>query len=315
MSETNGAIETVDFVTVVYEHDIFSMKLQARSVARNFRADDIGRIFIIVNELAPEYCYSLLQRHVLPEYGRLISKIEIIPMTRMMRPHVRISGLKSQQALKLLASRLVGSRFYVALDAKNHLIQPSALESVVDLKSKKARTHKNRRNRAPDKALMEALEYFQATPTDFELPSTAPFTFHAASVRQMIDEIETREGAHFDDFMLDRGWGFTEYSLYFAYLLTKETGPGELYRFASRNAALIARRAPAEGDAFNEFIDGLEANPVMTLGIHRSRVATLSEAEWDKIIPVWLKAELFDDAGAAKQFLSDLTQEARSRAG
>lgn len=315
MSESNGAIEAIDFVTVVYEHDIVSMKLQARSIARNFRADDIGRIFIIVNELAPEYCYSLLQTHVLPEYGRLISKIEIMPMSRMMRPHVRISGLKSQQALKLLASRLVGSRFYLALDAKTHFIQPSALESLLDLKSKKARTQKNRRNRAPDNALMEALEYFHATPIDFELPAVAPFTFHTASVRQMIDEIETREGAHFDDFMLDRGWGFTEYALYFAYLLTKEAGPGELYRFGSRNAAQIARRTPADGDAFTEFMDGLEANPVMTFGIHRSRVATLTEADWERIIPLWLKGGLFDDTGEAKSFLSDLTREAQPRGG
>jgi hypothetical protein len=315
MSETTGAIETVDFVTVVYERDILSLKLQAMSIARNFRADDIGRIFIVVNELAPEHCYSLLQTHVLPEYGKLISKVEIMPMTRMMRPHVRIPGQKSQQALKLLASRLVGSQFYLALDPKNHFIQKSALENVVDLRIKKARTYKSRRNRAPDKAVLEALDYFQVEATDFELTSVAPFPFHTATVREMIDKIETREGAHFDDFMLDRGYGFTEYSLYFAFLLTKDGGPGEHYRFGSRNSALISRRAPAEGEAFKEFITSLEGGPVMTFGIHRSRVVSLSEAEWEMIIPLWLKANLFDDAGDAKRYIADLTNEAKSGSG
>ena len=315
MSETSGAVETVDLVTVVYERDIFSLKLQAMSIARNFRADDIGRIFIIVNELAPEHCYSLLQTQVLPEYGKLISKVEVMPMTRMMRPHVRIPGQKAQQALKLLASRLVGSQFYLSLDPKNHFIQKATIENIVDLRLKKARIHKSRRNRAPDKAAVEALDYFQVEATDFELPSSAPFPFHTSTVREMIDQIETREGAHFDDFMLDRGFGFTEYSLYFAFLLTKSGGPGEYYRFGSRSSALISRRTPAEGDTFKEFIGGLEGSPVISFAIHRTRVASLGDAEWDMIIPVWLNANLFGDAVTAKSYIAELTHEAKSGSG
>lgn len=308
MSEIIGSIDTIDLVTVVYEGDILQLQLQARSIAQHFNAADIGRIFIVVNELSPEYCYSLLQKHVLPEYGRLISKIEIIPMARMMRPHVRIPGQRTQQALKLLAGRLVASRFYLVLDPKNHFIRKCGLEDVIDLRSKKARTYKSRRNRAPDNAMQSALDYFEVQPIDYELAATAPFPFHAATVREMVDEIEAREGAHFDDVMLDRGHAFTEFSLYFAFLLTKEGGPSAHYRFGSRNAALISRRAPAAGDAFREFMEGLDSNVVMTFGIHRSRVTAFADLEWEKVIELWINAGLFDDAESAKRFAEALTQ-------
>lgn len=296
----------LDIVTIVFQQEIFLLKLQAISIQKCFQPQDINRIFIVVNELAPEVTYSALSNEVLPEYGDLISKIEIIPAHRLMRPHVAASGWITQQALKLLAARIVSTDFYMVLDAKNHFVQPVSLGTFLDTKSGKARSNRIRKHGSLDTALEGSLEYFGVSRGDYSLPATTPFLLKTVIVRQMIEFIEDREGIHFDDFMVKQKNSITEFFLYNAYLMTLDGGIESVYRFGPRVSGTLFRRSPNTAEGVDALLDALVSGALQTFGIHRERVHSLTHDQWSRICGIWVSAGLFPGAHEAAIFVERL---------
>ena len=296
----------IDIVTVLFGGEAALMKVQAKSIARFIEESCIGRIFIIVNELAPESTYAALQRDVLPAYGELLSRIEIVPFFRLMRPHVAADGFRVGQALRLLASRIVSSASYLILDPKTHFMRPMGYSSFAEPKSSKLRTYKMRRLTSGIQEYEAALAYFEASTPEFFMPTRAPFVFKTLLLRQMLDEIETREGAHFDDFFVSNGCVMQDLPLYQAWILAKAGGFEEHYRFGSRNGVGIFARNPSNDEGMDEVLSNLLAEATQTFSLHRKRINTLTVAQWDRIAASWVQAGLCGDANEASGMVNDL---------
>lgn len=298
--------KTVDFVTILFRDDVSLMKLQAKSIKQFVSPECVGRIFLIVNELAPELVYSALANEVLPEYGDLISHLEIVPFTRIMRPHVAVGGYRTGQALRLLASRIVGAEDYVALDPKAHFIRPMNYGAFVDPRSGKARAYKLRRLPNSAREFQAAFEYFEAPMPEFFLPVRAPFTFKSAAVRAMLEAVEAREGAHFDDFFTASTHNMSEFGLYQGWLAARPDGFEALYRFGGRNTAGIFARTPSNAEGMEEALTSLAAEATQSFSLHRKRLGTLADEDWHRIMATWVESGLFASAQEASAFMQGL---------
>lgn len=296
----------LDFVTVICHEDLPLLKLQAKSIKKFLDPNCIGRIFLIVNELAPEMVYSTLATEVLPEYQDLISHIEIIPFTRLMRPHVAVSGFRTAQTLRLLASRIVGTADYVALDSKAHFIRPAVYNSFADPRSGKARAYKQRKLPNSPQEYEAAYEYFEAPTPEFFLPVRAPFTFRTAVVRQMLEAVEAREEAHFDDFFTSATHNMSEFAMYQAWIALQPDGFDAHYRFGGRNAAGIFARAPSTPEGMEEVLANLGADATQVFSLHRKRVATLPDDAASRIVSVWVSSGLFGSEDEASAYMHSL---------
>ena len=296
----------IDIVTVLFRDETTLMKLQAKSIARFVENKNIGRIFIIVNEMAPEFTYAALNNDVLPAYGNLISHVEILPFHRLMRPHVAADGFRVGQALRLLASRVVSSDAYLILDPKVHFVRPVEYSSLVESKSNKLRSYKMRRLTSGVTEYEAALAYFGATTPEFFLPLRTPFLFKTSFVRQMLDEIETREGAHFDDFFVADSRNMQDLALYQAWMLAKIGSFEQNYRFGSRNGVGLFARSPMNSEGMDEVLGNLSAEATQSFSLHRKRVAALTEQHWGQIASCWVKGGLFGNDNEAADMVNDL---------
>ncbi len=146
------------FVTVAHGPELPLLAVQARSLARNVRADDVGAIHVYVND-RDEASVMHRVRAMASEYGPLGDRLRVFgaadafraaskPLTlrgrlyRMVAGHPRLQlidrggwngndGWRLQQAFKLAAARGVETPYVVFLDSKNMFVRPVALDDFV----------------------------------------------------------------------------------------------------------------------------------------------------------------------------------------
>jgi len=125
----------MDFVTVCFCKDLPQMKLQAASMDRFLQAFDVGRILVIVNDDDAAGCMDYLRSQVLPLYGRLQDRVEMLDGDQLLEPpdrNMRAYRYFNQMLLKLVAADLCDDPHYCILDAKNWLAADWYEENVWD---------------------------------------------------------------------------------------------------------------------------------------------------------------------------------------
>lgn len=142
----------LDIVTVVFSGELALLRLQARSIAREFHAAALGDIFVIINDHEEAACAEAVEA-MRCDYGPFAGKLKVVRpdellsdcptlrarLERFYLTHLRGVGRKlrgagggwrgnggwgMQQALKLMAARLGASPYLLVLDAKNQFVAP-----------------------------------------------------------------------------------------------------------------------------------------------------------------------------------------------
>lgn len=300
----------IDFVTITYRPEVLLLKLQARSMARFLDANDVGEIVVIVQGDAPADTIVAIAEEVLPEYGALRSRVRIVTQAELMGIRQAATGWVQQQVLKLAISRTLSAEHYVALDAKNHFINPANALNFVGTDGK-ALTYRIKGHGSLSRALDNAAKYFNVDLTSPEtrlMPTTTPYTLVRAKVEAMIDEVERREGVAFADWFMAPRRYVTEFFLYFAYISATEPGVDALYRFGGRNTVTLFTRWPETEEALNAALAKLADPKMIIFGLHKNRIAQLDEASEAKVTQRWLDAGLFPSAAVASDYLARLRE-------
>jgi hypothetical protein len=258
--------------------------------------------------MAPEGAYSAIYNHVLPEYEDWLKIVEIVPLSHLMRPHVSVTGWRTQQSLKLLVSRLIDSPNYLILDAKNHFIRPISSRFFVE-NDGRMRTFRVKNHGSLGNYLTNCLNYFDIQENDrldFSLPATTPYVVSTRIVREMLLYIENREGCKFDDFFHAPGQNLTEFFLYFTYLLFSQQAIEKLYKFSGRTAVTLFTRWPSTTEQLQEALKRVKDKNVVAFGLHRNRIPSLAGEFEEFVRDLWVSSGLFSDTDAAQAYLSQL---------
>lgn len=294
----------MDVVTVCFEREFSPLLLQARSLARSNARDVFGRYVIIWNDdTLPEVFARRHRPRLAAELDGAGLDWEVVPRAALLPDQVvaGVPGSRTQQALKLVASRLVRTDRYCVLDTKNHVIRPLAAE---DLVAADGRMRSHRQSYPPQspfgERLAASLAYFGLsradTPPNQDLPTTTPYVLPSTEVRELISEVERRESLDFGTAFLCAPAlaGTTEFLLWYAYLLSRPDAPlTRLYALQDRIYTTFFNHSPQGEAMIAAEIERLDKPHVKFLGVHRNRFSRLTAPERAAFTRVWMKAGLF----------------------
>jgi hypothetical protein len=300
--------DKMDLAVVVNDKDMMQLMLLIRSIKLYFSETSIGQLFIIVNEYDPDAAIREIKALIVPELGSLVKLTEVIPATRLMRPHIAVPGLITQQAFKLLINKYVGTDAYLVLDPKLHFVRSVNFSSFVDSKAGKLRSY--RQKPAPDLLngnVARAFDYFDLTnPHDFILPLASPFPIYRDAVRTMISFMEDKEGFFFDDILFRREKYLDPLHLYFAYLVKEKGNIENIYRFGPRSVMGILNKWPSKPEDIRKVLASLAENQVSSFSINLSRYGGFDADLRSEIAQLWADRGLMPSADDGLDYIRNL---------
>jgi len=284
-----------DFVTVTFSEELPLLALQAKSFAMYVDPEIVGTIFIVVND---EFKVSTkIRRSILWRYGDLSNKVKIIYKKLDQPSH----GWKRQQILKLLASRDVHTDTYIILDSKNHFIKPFSLSQIISpsgkLYSLFYRMHPPYRENF--KEMCNYFNYTEHVNFDKVLPSTTPYFMKTKIVRQLLEDLEEREGLPAEIIIHNKNL-YSEFYLYYLYLLSKNISISDIYESRDKTSATLYSNSISNPELFSFQLEGVEHPQTYCLGIHRKALAHSTPTQINQIHELWKRFNLVE---TEKEFL------------
>ena len=261
----------IDIATVVMREELSVLRLQAESIARHAHGIGVRNIYVVVNDDD-----AVVREIDATWWGHMQGQVLVIPRTAFSSPWVE-DGWVSQQVWKLLTSAMSYNLFTMVMDAKTILtrtIEPAWLFTP-EGKLRCGADFPIYDVFQPSREIIENL--FEIKLQHQAGPGGVPFFFHNDTVRFMIADITFRTMTSFPKWFQDQG-RVTEFMLYSGYV-QKRYGSLE---------SIYAERAPemdpinlchSDTRTFDEFITDAEQRDGVSIGIHRRRWATMTEAE------------------------------------
>jgi hypothetical protein len=262
----------IDLITVVFQEELNFLKTQATSIELYVRSQDIGTIYVVVNDEDP------VADQILTEWwGSNQALVKIIPYSKW-GYRTRVNGWENQQLCKLLAASEAQSAWSMVLDAKTWFVQPLLLEKLFNQQGQ------------PTMGFQSVVPVFRDSQEFVEQhygidmpqvigPAGVPFMFHTDTVKEMIDQ--------FDDFIeffqthVRFPTFVTEFHLYSGFVLRKYGTYEHLY---DRNQYYRCHNI-ADFDVinFDQEFDRIRIHPkLLTASIHRRAYNLLTPAQLDK---------------------------------
>lgn len=251
----------IDTVTVVFQDELDSLRLQAQSL--NLYADEINTIFVIVNEDS-----DLETKIDTTWWGRWSDHVKIINRNYFGSVWCD-NGWVSQQALKLLASSLSSTKWSVILDAKTFFVN-----KIPTIQTK------------PCVGWLEIYPVFEPSQQivnqlfDINLdrqlgPGGVPFVINNELVRQMILWIEKKVNQPFAEWFQNQG-RLTEFLLYAGWV-QYQTGSLEQIYDLEREDMIPCNLCHSEVRLFEHKFKRMQTST--TVSIHRRAWSQLSQQQ------------------------------------
>ena len=296
--------DTFDLVTIFYEGDIDLMKLQARSIARHLRPASLGSVLAIANGPGSDTLAQYFRDAVAPEYGDVRHRLQVYDGNALSRSLSRTSGWRSQQLLKLLASRVVTSSSFVILDAKNHLIRECGQNDFLEVAGRPVSHY-------VDNSFSLRM-YFEGSFRSFDLdelrftakspPQTTPFPVLRSTIAGLIDEIERRSGQDFDTYFTSTP-NVSEFFLISAFVIHRDGYFEKEFAFRPRYSINLFVTSLQQQSSFERSMSHLRDPEVKICGMHHTFLAALDAARSERVARVWLDAGLISDLSEGLQLL------------
>jgi Family of unknown function (DUF6492) len=289
------------FVSVVFETEFPLLVLQARSMARFLDESQVHEVLVIDNSASgiPKDIHAEL-RH---EYAHLAGRVQVVRPDDVCRVPAT-GGWRSQQVLKLCISDRVATTRYVVLDAKNHFIaqpDPAFFETAAGQPTANAYSYEEHPLR-PE--LERTLRYLGLDPDDHVRRFTAtvtPFVLDTRVVRELIADLEAREGRPFPDLFVEQQ--LTEFFLYAGWIVAHGTPLDEFFDLHQQFCPIVW---PGKAD-----VAGVEAATAASrergtplFAVHRRALVKLDEQASNALAAFWVSVGLFPDQPAAEQFIT-----------
>jgi len=295
----------VAFVSVTFRDDLNLIRLQARSIARFVDPALIDRYIIIVNHAASDPVHAQTREAVLAEMQGFKKPVLFMTQTDLIRPAKDEEGWRSQQVLKLMIARKLEGEAYILLDAKNHFVRPVGYSCFFPEGRAITRSYK------PAPALQKFFDrtaaYYGLDPkmvAGDAMPATTPYILYTDWVRDLIDDIETHERCSLADFMLIKNTLVTEFFLYYCFMRAKNLPVADRYIIKKRMVVSLFTRYPEDEETTNRLIESVRDENIKVFGLHRRRIAQLTENQRRMISSLWMHNGLIATHAEVDEFLN-----------
>ena len=254
----------LDIVTVVFQDELETLKIQARSIELYCKDIGLRSIYVMVNDSStvdPAW------------YGSFADHVRVVPRSTY-GCEWNEYGWVSQQVLKIYGAALSSNTWSMIVDAKTFFVQPLKLDQIFD-------------GDQPQVGALDVYPVFEASRSitnklfgiDLKKqlgPGGVPFIMHNATVRSMISEVETCTGQYFADYFQQQG-RLTEFILYSGYLEYKHGGFDALYspNYKLHNVNLCH----SETGIFDSKFNTMNQPDTLTISIHRDAWSKLSNEQ------------------------------------
>ncbi|WP_416463619.1 DUF6492 family protein [Sphingomonas sp. VDB2] len=284
----------ISIVTVFYGGDAALMRLQARSLAKNFDHDSIEQIVLIFND-SRKILSEEMKMGLLKLYDSLAGKVEFFFPSDLGLSDVSLPGWKKQQVIKILSHRKCKSNKVLMLDAKNHFLIPTNASQYFTEEG----TPRNFFSKKYGQQLIWAaasLKYFGNDPSlsQEEIPPTVtPYAVYRQTLHDLTREIEKRDSS-VEALFAKPDFSGTEFYLIFSFLLwSASDGIREIFA-EGEVPATIYSTWPATPEDVDKVLVRAESNKTHAFGLHSRRNRLLTKVEWDRIVSIWKAADIYD---------------------
>lgn len=196
----------IDIVTVIFGEELPIFSCQAQSIDLYCHELGIENIFVMVNE--PELATKISTSW----FGHLSGKVRVVPRESISNIWCQ-DGWLNQQALKIMGSAKSQNSWSMILDAKTVLTRPISRTKLLNAQGQ---SKLGWNGPVPDvfyPAQQIANELLESNHNRCLMPGGVPHFFHNASVRELINFVESKTKQDFVTWFLGQG-KLTEFVLY-----------------------------------------------------------------------------------------------------
>lgn len=296
-------MEKIDLAVVFYENEVDTLGVLAKSIELYCETSLVDKVYFINNTVDPVAGRKAFDKEVLPFFDKFKNNIRLIDadklgidLTKGANPYL------SQQALKLSIATMSDKSHYLVLDAKCHFIRELSRKDLFTEDDKPV-SHHQVHGGYVKACLKEACNYFDVD-VDLEkpaLPTVPPYLMITTIVRDLLTEIEKREGAGIYN-LIAKNEKLAEFLIYFAYL-TYLGGHEKFYSIGTKPYATLFTKWPESDKDISRVLNSTSNDSVWMFSIRAKRFAQLKNNEIDFIANLWVERGLFNDVAVAKDFI------------
>lgn len=299
--------ESLYLLTVSHTPEIAALRMQARSLSRFVHPSSVNSIVVICNEPLFEPFHMRFEAEVLQEYGVHAQKVTLLHRDTLVRPAHWRHGWRSQQMLKLLASRVLPDGWVLILDSKNHFVRPITAESyrAADGRLRTWKSHHRGHMEQFFRASLAAFDLPIEPHIDAWIPTVTPMPVPIRDIRGCVDALYEKFGPGFHDDFLHSGCRMTEFFLIAAYQFRTHGDLAARYAFETRpNSAILFKDKVVDLNRFGSVMFAASQPHTLSFAVHHAAFAALDDAQRGRIAEFWLSRGLISDIEEALPFLA-----------
>lgn len=288
----------IDILTVVFQPELYYLKIQARSIEQYIDSDKIGKIFVVVNDTS-----SVCDLVDVNWWGKNRNKVIVID-----RNHFGVcetlDGWNSQQLYKLFAASVATNEWSMCLDAKTWFVQTLDFDKMFD------KTGRVNLTSFPTIPVFEPAEKFVEKFYDIESkevigPGGVPFFFHTQTVIDLVDDLEKNHNTSLLEFFSKNVMSpvfLTEFMLYSGFVKYKHGSHNSLY--SQKQYYSVMNQADFQKYDFDKIFAQMQYPNNLTVSIHRSVYPYLSEQQLNTWVNFLHSKNLIDNTTETFQLLN-----------
>jgi hypothetical protein len=135
------------------------------------------------------------------------------------------------------------------------------------------------------------------------MPAVTPFVLYRRAVTDLIESLEQSKATTFEDLFL-HGENVSEFGLYYAFFLANNINTEDAYWCDRPVGVTLWRQWAADSKKQIAILDRVKDKHVVSLGIHRNCINSLSSQAKEAVLHIWVDAGLFRDITEGAAFLS-----------
>lgn len=279
------------FATIAYKGDLRMLLLQMLSIDRLFDINQIKEHLIILNMKEEErngnytdLMYQILKTSLSKLYFlkvKIILSSELLTLVELERSE----GQRSQQILKLRASKIVDTETYILLDAKNIFLRPTSLSDFIDGNGKFF-TKISKVQPQWEDYVEQSFDILGVAIDDCiknnVMPTITPYVMITNATKELVSELEKIGSGNINVCFEKKHGKITEFFLYFAYLI--KTNQIDCYQNVQFPCLTFFASYPSEYSLIQKFLDDIQDKKhIFMVGLHKKRLPQLSREHFNTL--------------------------------
>ena len=288
----------IDIITVVFQPELYYLKVQARSIEQYIDSDKIGKIFVVVNDES-----SVCNLVDTDWWGINRNKVVVIDR-KQFGVNECVPGWESQQYYKLACANIAESNWSMVLDAKTWFIQTLDFSKIFDPVGRV--TFGIYPTLDAFKTAEESVEkYFNIESKEVIGPAGVPFFFNTSEMNSLYKYLIDNGTNMFDFFTTNVLYPMllTEFMFYSAWIKFKYGTLEVLYSYDS--PYMVTNIADFQMYEFDDlFYNNMQKRNNLTVSIHRKVYSALTDQQLNTWVNFLHSKNLIDNPTETFQLLN-----------